>query len=54
MKQKNYNLKTSEVIITNGYNLPAKYIIHTVGPIIYNQVTEIEISLYRYVYIIIL
>lgn len=44
MKQKNYNLKTSEVIITNGYNLPAKYIIHTVGPIIYNQVTEIEES----------
>lgn len=44
MKQKNYNLKTSEVIITNGYNLPAKYIIHTVGPIIYNQVTELKES----------
>lgn len=42
MKQKNYNLKTSEVIISNGYNLPAKYIIHTVGPIIYNQVSDIE------------
>lgn len=25
--------KTSEAKITNGFNLPAKYIIHTVGPI---------------------
>lgn len=26
--------------ITNGYNLPAKYVLHTVGPIIYGSVTE--------------
>ena len=25
---------TSETIITSGYNLPAKYVVHTVGPII--------------------
>ena len=25
--------KTSEAKITNGYNLPAKYVIHTVGPV---------------------
>ncbi len=25
--------KTGEVKITNGYNLPAKYVIHTVGPV---------------------
>lgn len=42
MKKKNYNLKTGEAIITNGYNLPAEKIIHTVGPIIYDQVTNIE------------
>ena len=27
-------LKTGEAIITKGYNLPAKHVIHTVGPII--------------------
>lgn len=42
MKNKQYNLKTSEVIITNGYNLPAKNIIHTVGTIIYDEVNELK------------
>ena len=27
-------LKTGEAMMTSGYNLPAKYVIHTVGPII--------------------
>ena len=27
-------LKTGEAMITNGYNLPARHVIHTVGPII--------------------
>jgi len=26
-------LQTGEVVMTKGYNLPAKYVIHTVGPI---------------------
>ena len=30
MKEKNYFLKMGEVFITKGYNLPAKYVIHTV------------------------
>jgi O-acetyl-ADP-ribose deacetylase (regulator of RNase III) len=30
MKIKNYNLETGKAIITKGYNLPSKNIIHTV------------------------
>ena len=36
-------LQTGKAFITNGYNLPSKYVIHTVGPIIYENVTEKEI-----------
>lgn len=42
MKELNYNLPTGESFITKGYNLPSKYVIHTVGPIIYSEVTELE------------
>ena len=40
MKNLNYNLETGKAIITNGYNLPSKYVIQTVGPIIENKVVE--------------
>ncbi|MBQ9314154.1 MAG: protein-ADP-ribose hydrolase [Clostridia bacterium] len=40
MKNLNYNLETGKAIITNGYNLPAEYVIQTVGPIIQDSVTE--------------
>lgn len=33
-------LPNGEVILTNGYNLPCKYIIQTVGPQVYKTLTE--------------
>ena len=44
-------LQTGRAFITNGYNLPSKYVIHTVGPIIYENVTEKEISKLKNCYI---
>ena len=44
-------LQTGKAFITNGYNLPSKYVIHTVGPIIYENLTEKEISELKNCYI---
>lgn len=32
--------QNGEVIVTEGYNLPSKYVFHTVGPIVQECVTE--------------
>lgn len=40
MKELNYNLETGKAIITEGFNLPSKYIIQTVGSIVEMEVTE--------------
>lgn len=35
-----YEEPTGSSVITNGYNLPCKYVIHTVGPIISSRLTK--------------
>ena len=35
-------IDTGDAIITQGYNLPAKYVIHTVGPIIATGIPTLE------------
>lgn len=40
MERQGHGEETGRAKITNGYNLPAKYVLHTVGPIIEGPVTE--------------
>jgi len=44
-------LNTSDVIITPAYNLPSKYIIHTVGPIVPSTLTNEHKELLKKCYI---
>lgn len=37
---RNYEEPTGQAMLTKGYNLPADHVIHTVGPIVYYEVTD--------------
>ena len=40
IKRRKKEVLTGEAIITPGFNLPSRYIIHTVGPIIFTKVND--------------
>lgn len=42
MQEQGQDEPTGQAKITPGYNLPARYVLHTVGPIIYDQATDLE------------
>ena len=52
MKKAKYDLglPTGEAFMTKGYNLPVKYVIHTVGPVISFNVSEDEKQLLKNCY----
>ena len=45
MKAQGHEEPTGQAKITAAYNLPCRYVLHTVGPIIYGRVTEKECEL---------
>ena len=50
MKNQGQNEETGKAKITPAYNLPCKYILHTVGPIVTGKLTENDCELLRSCY----
>ena len=44
MQEQGHEEATGQCKITPGYNLPAKYVLHTVGPIVQGDLTEKEVE----------
>lgn len=40
MKQQGHEEETGKAKITSAYNLPSRYVLHTVGPIVYGNLTK--------------
>lgn len=45
MKQQKFNEPTGMAKITPAFNLPSKYVIHTVGPIVHGKLTEQDLEM---------
>ena len=50
-KTEGYEEPTGQAMITPGYHLPAKYVIHTVGPIVRGRLTKTHKDLLKSCYI---
>lgn len=50
VKKQGHGEDTGQAKITSGYNLPSKYVIHTVGPIIFGSLTQKDKDLLKSCY----
>lgn len=51
MQEQGFDEPNGKVKVTKGYNLPARYIFHTVGPIVYGNISDGSIEDLRNCYI---